>query len=351
MKTPPLTKNKLLENTLLQTISSGGYRPHDRFFTVAQLKSKYNVSQATISKALENLEDAGMIYRKHRSGIFISPTSKVQKILIVSPDQRINSSELNRFSFCLGESKAAENANFITINCTQEEFEKSASCLKIIYKTLFGVIFFRCEGLLERYKNMLSNNGIFCMFYGSNTIGGKLSECSRFCYDQHELVFKTLDVLYQKGHRNIACLSMDGNIFQERTRCYIDWMIDKELFVDKNHIFTVPRGKDGYEWMLEKIANKGLTYSAIFCTSNYNLGTGAVQALIKKGIKIPEQVAVIGIGNIQAAKLLRPRLAAMEIDFLGDAQSLIEAFNNGVKAGEPECLGKSKFILEPGESI
>lgn len=351
MEIPLLTKNKYLEKTLLEKIESGGYRPHDRFLTVAQLKSEYNVSQATVAQALENLENAGMIYRKYRSGIFISPTSKVQKILIVSSSQRINSSELNRFSFGLGESKAAANANFVTINCTKEDFEKSVSCLKIIYKKLFAVIFFRCEELLERYKNMLVDNEIFCMFYGSSTIGKKLSECRRFCYDEHELVFKTLDILYQKGHRDIACFSIEGDIFQERTRCYIDWMIDKGLFVDKKRIFTIPKDRDGYQWMLEEIANNGLTYSAIFCTSNYNLGTGAVQALIKHGIKIPEQVAVIGIGDIQAARLLRPRLASMEIDFLGDAQNLIESFNNGVEANESGCLGKSKFILETGESV
>lgn len=356
MELASLPKNKFLELAMQQTIETGRYRPHDRFFTIEQLKTQYDVSQATVIQALENLEAAGLIYRKKRSGIFISPTSKVKQILIVSHNPRIDSEELNRFSFGLGESKAASEAGLVSINCSVDDFKSNLSCLSIIYKKLYAVIFFRCAREMDCYHEELREKGILSIFYGSSSWGRQIPECSQFCYDERELVFRTLDQLYEKGHRKIACLSIENEVFLERTRCYIDWMIEKELFVDKSLIYTMPEGEDAYGRMMAELQGRKPAYSAIFAASNFNLGTGVAQALLQNGCRVPEDVAVIGIGDIQGARLLRPRLAAMEIDFLGDAVALARMIDSGSiasdAAGGGVCrLGQSEFIFSPGQSI
>ncbi len=352
MNPTSLPKNKFLELTLLKMIESGNYRPHDRFLTVAELKSRFDASQATVIQALEKLEADGILYRRSRSGIFISPTSKVRQILVVTPSNRVASDELNRFSYGLGESKAAVEAGLVVINCTVEDFEKSAASLKIIYKKLAAVVFFRCGRVFDRYRELLTENGIFGIFYGSSSVGRQFPECNQFCYEERDLVFRALDVLYARGHREIACLSIAGEVFEERARCYIDWMIEKGLPVRKERIYTVAEGEDGYAHMLAEYRQRRPDYTAIFCASNFNLGTGAVQALRYANFKVPEEVAVLGIGDIQAGQLIRPRLAAMEIDFFGDAAKLIELFKRGVDpAGPPQRLGSSEFILKTGDSI
>lgn len=352
MSLSSLPKNKYLELAMQREIAGGGYQPHDRFFTVEQLKNRFSVSQATVIQALESLEAAGLIYRKNRSGIFISPTSKVRQILIVSQNPRIKSDELNRFSFGLGESREAAEAGLVTINCSIEEFESSLSSLSIIYKNLHAVVFFRCAREMVRYREQLRREGIAAIFYGSSSWGRQFPECTQFCYDERELVFRTLDHLYERGHREIACLSIDNEVFRERTRCYIDWMIEKGLFVDKSRIFTLAEEADAYDYM-EKLLSKGKpAYHALFAASNYNLGTGAAQALLRHGCRIPDDVALIGIGDIQASRLLRPQLSAMEIDFLGDGCALARAIEAGVSPdGEARALGHSKLLFQPGRSV
>ncbi len=352
MKIPSLPKNKFLELAMQQTIESGEYCPHDRFFTVEQLKKQYGVSQVTVIQALENLEAAGVIYRRNRSGIFISPTSKVKQLLVVSPNPRTQSDELNRFSFGLGESKTAAEAGLVSINCSIQDFEANASCLDIIYKKLQAVIFFRCARVMDRHREELAQRGIVSIFYGSSSAGDQFPEFNQFCYDERELVFRTLDRLYEAGHRKIACLSIDNEVFRERSRCYIDWMIEKGLAVDKRRIYSIAENDDAYQYMMEQFDRDAPDWTAVFAASNYNLGTGVAQALLRRGGRIPEDTAVIGIGDIQAAKLLRPRLAAMEIDFLGDGEALAGAIGKGIRLdAPPQRLGRSRLVFAPGGSI
>lgn len=352
MKTIPLSKNKALELTLRRLIKSGDYHPHDRFLSVSRLKADYGVSQATIIQTLDSLEAEGLLYRKKRSGIFISPVSKVRQILIVAKCHRLDSDELNRFSCGLGESTAAAEAGLVTLNCTIKEFEDNAPYLKIVYKNLFAVIFFRCADELEKYNSLLEGNGIFAMFYGSSTNRKHLEGYHLYCYDEQELVFRALDELFKRGYRDISCFSLDSEVFRERTRCYIDWMLKHNLPVVNEKIYHLSAEEDGYAYMLKKLQTSSPPGRAVFCTSNVNMGTGCLQALLHRGFRIPDDVALLGIGDIPTSRLLRPQLATLEIDYLGDSARLVEYFRTAGESGVFPCeLGKSSFVFTPGGSI
>ena len=139
-----LSKSQRLEAELEDLILHGSYRVYDRFLSVSKLKKRYRASQATVVSALEHLEARGLIFRRSRSGIFVSPTSRTKEILIVSSASRAVSNELNQFSYGLGESPCASKAGWVTINCTAEDFEEYLPNLRIICKKLFAVVFFRC---------------------------------------------------------------------------------------------------------------------------------------------------------------------------------------------------------------
>ena len=349
-----LSKSQRLEAELEDLILHGSYRVYDRFLSVSKLKKRYRASQATVVSALEHLEARGLIFRRSRSGIFVSPTSRTKEILIVSSASRAVSNELNQFSYGLGESPCASKAGWVTINCTAEDFEEYLPNLRIICKKLFAVVFFRCPDVMLRHHQALEERNVFHMFYGSSSAARQLNGCRRYCYNEKKLVAKALDALYEKGHRRIGCFSCSGTTFEERTECYRAWMREKGLSFSEQTVHILPDGEDGYAFMMKRLAGGDPGCSAFFCTSNHGLGSGLLQALRDKRISVPGEMAVLGVGDIETARMLRPRLAAIDIDYERDANALIDLFasstEDGIAAHGP-VLGKSSFIITPGGSL
>lgn len=348
-----LSKSKRLEAELEDLILHGSYHVYDRFLSVSKLKERYHASQATVVAALEHLEAKGLIFRRSRSGIFVSPTSRTKQILIVSYASRANSNELNQFSYGLGESPNASKAGWVTINCSVDDFDANLMNLQIIYKKLFAIIFFRCPDVMLRHHKTLEEQNVFHMFYGSSSAARHLNGYFRYCYNEKQLVAKALDALYEKGHRRIGCFSCAGRTFEERAKCYRAWMKEKGLPVDEQMIFTLPNGEDGYAYMMEQLKECSQEFTAVFCCSNYGLGSGLLQALRDQKMAVPERMAVLGVGDIETARMLRPSLASIDIDYQKDADTLIDLFTTS----KPEdltanpVLGESSFLITNGGSL
>ncbi len=349
-----LSKSKRLEAELEEQILHGSYHVYDRFLSVAKLKARYHASQATVVSALENLEARGLIFRRSRSGIFVSPTSRTKEILIVSPGSRSNRNELNQFSYGLGESPYASKAGWVTINCTTDDFEENLRNLRIIYKKLFAIVFFRCADVMLRHHQALQELNVFHMFYGSSSAARQLDDCCRYCYNEKKLVSQALDTLYEKGHRRIGCFSCAGRTFEERTRCYQEWMKEKGLPVSGRMLCILPDGEDGYAFMMKHLAEGDPGCTAFFCASNYGLGSGLLQALREMRIPVPEKMALLGIADIETARMLRPSLASIDIDYQKDANTLIDLFTTSkpadIAANGP-VLGESTFLITRGGSL
>lgn len=62
-------------------ISKGTYQPGDKLPSVRELAASIKINPNTIQRALQELEDNGLIYTKRTSGKFISEDSKVFKKL------------------------------------------------------------------------------------------------------------------------------------------------------------------------------------------------------------------------------------------------------------------------------
>src|SRR5689334_21043596 len=57
--------------------------PEAKLPTLAELQNAYGASQATVSGALDELEAENVIFRKDRSGIFVSPRLHQKMVLVL----------------------------------------------------------------------------------------------------------------------------------------------------------------------------------------------------------------------------------------------------------------------------
>ncbi|MDT8860802.1 LacI family transcriptional regulator [Alkalihalobacillus sp. MEB130] len=124
---------------------------------------------------------------------------------------------------------------------------------------------------------------------------------------------KAVHYLANLGHRCIAFLGSRSDSIgaRERLEGYKNGLHQHGLKVDESLIF------EG-EWSLESgyhLANQMLFQkklpTAIFAASD-NLAIGAISALSEQGVRIPEDISIVGFDNIAVSEYLTPALTTIE---------------------------------------
>lgn len=110
--------------------------------------------------------------------------------------------------------------------------------------------------------------------------------------------------LIENGFKNIAGLFGDSSVTgQERSRGFHKALKDNQLNPIAAH-FIAPQIRQGYETTTELLKQKNRP-NAIF-TSNSLLTAGAFQAIRDCGLKIPNDVAIVGFDETTWASLVEP---------------------------------------------
>jgi DNA-binding LacI/PurR family transcriptional regulator len=117
------------------------------------------------------------------------------------------------------------------------------------------------------------------------------------------------------GHREIGFLHGPLNDYtaQSRLEAYHVSLIRAglpfrpELLVETDFTFQ------GGEMAADTILERGVSFSAL-CCANDSIAIGALRTLSRVGLKVPEQVSVIGFDDIEAAQLVSPPLTTIHAD-------------------------------------
>jgi DNA-binding LacI/PurR family transcriptional regulator len=143
--------------------------------------------------------------------------------------------------------------------------------------------------------------------------------------DNEQGAFTATKHLIKLGHKRIAHITGDPAIptTQERINGYKAALKKYKLPVDKNLIKgRASDFKSGVE-ITETILNIAEPPTAIF-TGNNLLTLGALETILKRGLKIPEQVAIVGFDDVYWATSLNPPLTAVRQHGFDMGQRAIE---------------------------
>lgn len=122
--------------------------------------------------------------------------------------------------------------------------------------------------------------------------------------------------LIEVGCRTIAHIG--GSIVStavERQEGYLATLAQHGLTLPPGYIVSYPRGDDagdrrGYEGMKE-LLKLNPRPDGVFCF-NDPVAMGAMKAILEAGLRIPEDVALVGCGNVIYAELLRVPLSSID---------------------------------------
>lgn len=126
--------------------------------------------------------------------------------------------------------------------------------------------------------------------------------------------------LIEQGHQNIAFIAGNSNMSttEQKVKGFKKVVKEYGLNVPKEHILYGDFSMSWGEKAMTALLDLPSCPSAVFCI-NDNTAVGAVKAAFKKGLKIPQDVSIVGFDDIQLASVINPELTTVsqKTDLLG----------------------------------
>lgn len=158
--------------------------------------------------------------------------------------------------------------------------------------------------------------------------------------DYESGVHEALRHLQEQGHYKIGYIGGEESTNQSRCilkdprekayKYYIQELgLDKEACIYKGN-FSI---QDGYQLMQEALEKKDRP-TAYFVASD-NMAIGAYKAIHEKGLRIPEDISIIGFNDIQTAQFLNPPLTTVKVHTEKMGEVGVELLRERIQNDEP----------------
>ena len=164
-------------------------------------------------------------------------------------------------------------------------------------------------------------------------------------FDNFGGAYEATDFLIKNNHKKIVILNGPkySKPFEDRLLGWKASMEEHDLY-KKNLVFYGDFSvESGYEMMLRSLNNLK-KIDAVFASSDL-IALGALNALEENNIKVPDDISIIGFGDIYLSKFLKPSLTTIRRPFynIGKTAVLILLEKIEGKSDEKECR---KFVIK-----
>lgn len=293
--------------------------------TMKQIAEEVGVSVSTVSRIL-NQDESRKIKDETREKVLtiakelgyfdkslfsLSPSQKTNSFVIgcifasdhesfVSP---FFSSLLAGVQTEISELSSRCNITFYPINCTMENGLQTINEVKLDAAVLLG----RTNIETISYLRMKVP---YLVYAGLNSIGGM----DEVICDAEEGVKVAVNNLYKLGHRHFCFIgSKDGQVYNEyRYKGFVEAL--QNLNVGMNDTISIDchlSVQDGFEAGKQLLTLERIP-SAVVC-GNDMVALGVSRALMESGLRVPEDVSIVGFDDIEAAAYFKPSLSTIGV--------------------------------------
>lgn len=299
--------------------------------TINDIAQKAGVSIATVSRVLNQDETLNVLPETKRRIFEIAEELEYQK-----KEQAKRKKKLTiglHFSYSI-EEELSDNYYLSIRIAIEKKLEENKQ--KKLYITL--------DNANAKYATV---DGIICIGSYDNNLVQKIDQLQKptvfvdcspdvNLYDSvvtsySQVVESALDYFMESNHTKIAYIggvdtdSMGNEVVDSRLEFYENYMRKKELYREDYVKIGQYTPHFGYS-SLKELMKLPEPPSAIF-VANDSLAAGCYRSAGEMGIKIPQDISIIGVNDIPAAKYMSPSLTTMRLymEYMGDtAVELIE---------------------------
>jgi Transcriptional regulators len=162
-------------------------------------------------------------------------------------------------------------------------------------------------------RNDLRQLSVPVAFAAADAKAVGLSHVSSATVDDRLCAKKAVDALLLRGHREIMVLGgslLAQDIVGNRHQGVKDAFFERGFVFSEAYYFECKFSLESAYRAASRMLDSGLPFTALFCMSDI-MAIGAAKAIHDRGLKIPDDVSVIGFDGLELAKFYTPSLATI----------------------------------------
>jgi DNA-binding LacI/PurR family transcriptional regulator len=334
-----------VENFILSKIESGEWPVGSKIPSERDLSERLDISRTTVRNAVQSLTTRGMFDRKIGQGTFVrqrlgAPAQVSARLArgtlgyVVCKERSLRkpiSSEAFYFDVFAGiEEEAVRSGRHMLFTYLDERSQDEVLAFRAFLEKVDGIVVE--EGRDPAVLDMIEASGVPTALLAPTAIRERL-DCVTM--DIGAGVRKALGYLRSLGHERIAIVNGPLAIDSARVR-FSAWQ-DEARSSSGGIEGSLACGGEGWSAEAGYAAVRDLLsrrpdVTAIFCANDL-LAVGALSALAKAGIRVPDEVSVVGFDDTELARHAAPPLTTMRIYSRDMARSAVRRVLERIECG------------------
>lgn len=311
--------------------------------TIKDVAKKAKVSVATVSRVVNNLpgysektkekvlkaiEELGYKPNAVARGL-VSKRTKTIGVLFPNVSSMFASEILNGI-----EDTAHELDHSVIVCNTDSNGIRTMKYLQVLNEKRVDGIIYTSEALTEEYYQAISALQIPVVLVSTASYRYPLPYIK---VDDKHAAYSATEYLIKNGHRKIGMISGtkdDPIAGTPRVEGYKQALKDNGIAIDEKRIaYGNDFGHQTGLTCMEQLIKIAPEVTAIFAASD-EIAIGALSAAYKLGIKIPEEISIIGYDNLKIAEMSIPPLTTVEQPLYEMGQMASKMLLNMLETGE-----------------
>lgn len=303
------------------------------------LNGNTNVSEKTRQKVLNVMEELGYTPNVFARGLGLNTMKTIGIICTDSSDIYI----ANAVYYV--EQKLRANDYDSILCCTGNSLDNKIKYLNLLLSKRVDAIILVGSKFLSSEPDTSENDYILeaAKKLPIILVNGRLEGDNIYSVvcDDESAVYSVTDQLIKSGRRNVVYLYTSTSYSgQDKLSGYTKALMDNSISVDPKyyHMCTkdISRAKD----YLDILHSKGLPFDAVV-TSDDSLAVGAVKFAFEHGLRIPDELSIVGYNNSILANCTQPELTSIDSRV---EQLCITAVDSLMKVFDGEDVPKRNVI-------
>lgn len=325
--------------------------------TIAEIARRAGVSKAAVSRYLNNgyistekreairrvIEETGYVPSRQAQML---RTGKSRMIGVIVP--RIDSGSVSRVVAGIS-SELEEQRYRLLLAVTDNRVEKELEYLEVFRGSMVDGVILVATILTAAHRRAIEALGVPIVL-----IGQRMEGLSCVYHDDHGAAYAMTQLLLQGGRTQIGYIGVtprDKAAGAARRAGWQQALLDAGLEPVSAHMEQSDFSVDGGHAAAERLFARAPALQAVFCATD-TIAIGAKRYLEQQGHRIPEQVALVGIGHSTLSELVSPRLATAHYYYQSSgveaARTLVEIIEQDTDRKKQIMLG---FEVYPGQTV
>ena len=204
------------------------------------------------------------------------------------------------------------NGYDILIANTNLSIEKELEYLNIFKSNQVNGIIFMATKVMDKHIEVIKSLEVPIV-----VVAQEIKDCSSVYFNELQATEDITNYLIQKGHKKIGYIGVyeeDKAVGLYRKQAYIATLKNNNIEINYDNI-KVGNFEEKSGYILAKEIMEGSDVPTAIVAVTDNLALGAIEYLIENKYRVPEDIAVVGMGDSKTARVITPKLTTMHYHY------------------------------------